>query len=128
MSHVRKVKFSVEQIGVIERFVETFVLPSKRQRSKKLLLGNSEQRIEALQRLPDWIDPILVLEITDGRSEIPVGLGSLAGYLIDHTGATRVTLAEAEEVAQGGFGALFIADSGNIGLVVPEVGPPILVH
>jgi len=52
--------------------------------------------------------------------------GDLRGVVIDTAGARHMTIAGAVSVTTGGFGAVFIADAGELALLVHEIGPPTL--
>jgi hypothetical protein len=126
---VAKQQLPEQVTRTIDAFLDGFVVKTKRERARKLLLGTSEQRIAALQKLPEWLEPALQTELK-GKSASPQQLearfGKLEGHLIDHSGVCRVTIDEAQGVADGGFGALFISDNGKVGLQIPEVGAPTL--
>jgi hypothetical protein len=112
----------------VRGFVATFVVPNKRERAQLFLLGRPERRIATLQELPQWVEPTAQTDL-NGNTGFPAALekrfGNLRGLLLDDEGTSNCTIAEAVETADE-FGALFISDSGEIALLIPEVGPPTL--
>jgi hypothetical protein len=121
VSKKRNIALTDEEVGAIDAFINGFVVPTKRIRARRLLLGNSEQRIEAIQRLRDWLDPAVSVAVFRGL-DLGVKFEGLQGRLLDHASLTRMPIDDAEAHANGGFGALFISDNRRVVLLIPEVG------
>lgn len=116
--------------AAIQRFVATFVIASKRERMLAMLSHRDRnKRNEAIQTVYKWIDPKLKSEL-EGNTGFPQHLkarfGDLPGIFIDEANASHVSVAGAAVLAEGGFGAIFIADAATIALLFPEVGPATL--
>ena len=124
----RDVDASAVETAVM-RFVATFVLKSNRKRAQRLLLGRPERLIETLQELPEWVEPSSRSDL-DGNTGFPQHVqkrfGDLRGVLMNEHHACSVTIAGAVSLSSGGFGALFVADSAAIALLIPEFGAPTL--
>jgi hypothetical protein len=101
--------------ATIRRFVDAFVIESRRERAYLFLTSKPKQRIDTLQKLPDWVERSLQTELR--RDQIPTGL---RGVLIDDDGARHTTI---DAAMSSESGALFIADIGELALLVPEIGP-----
>jgi hypothetical protein len=50
----------------------------------------------------------------------------LQGELVDEDDVSRVTIDQARAFSNGGFGAFFVSDNGEVALLIPEVGKPTL--
>lgn len=125
MSKKRVRGLTEDEIDAVDKFVHRFVVENKRARARKFLLGNSEQRIEAIQRLADWLDTAVVIAAPRAR-ELKAKFGPLSGRLFDHASVSRITMDDAQAFANGGFGAVFISDDGTTALLIPEVGEAVL--
>jgi hypothetical protein len=119
--------------AAIRCFVDGFVIESKRERAQRLLRGRPARWTDTMEHLPTWVEPALQTELV-GNASLPKQLqerfGSLRGVLIDSRGARRTTIAGAmwTTTTSNGSGALFVSDSGELALLVPETGPPSLCH
>ncbi len=116
--------------AAVQRFVMTFVDPSRRERMVTMLLHKDRnKRSEAIQHVYKWVDPTRQTELA-GSAGMPDQLKKrfheLSGILIDEASARHVTIGEAASLATTGFGAIFIADGHDIAVLFPEVGPPTL--
>lgn len=116
--------------SAIGRFVNTFVIASKRERMLAMLLhADRNKRCEAIQTVYKWIEPAHQCEL-EGNTGFPQHLrerfGDLRGVFLDEASASHVTIAGAAVLAAGGFGGIFIADAQPIALLFAEVGPPTL--
>jgi hypothetical protein len=60
---------AAELEAVIRRFVDRFVIKSRRARAYLFLTSRPKQRIETLQKPPEWLDRALQAEI--GRRQQP---------------------------------------------------------
>ena len=116
--------------AAVERFVTTFVEPSRRDRMVTMLLHKDRnKRCEAIQHVYKWIDPARQTELAGSvgtPEQLKKRFGELSGIVIDETSARHMTIAEATSRAANGFGAIFIADAQEIAVLFPEVGPPTL--
>lgn len=122
-----KKKLTDRQIGTIDNFINGFVAEEKRARARKLLLGGYEQRIAALQKLPEWlVEGVRVEDNAATLSELIVRFGKLQGSLVDEIEITEITIDSVCALAMGGFGALFISDNGAVAVLFPEIGRPTL--
>lgn len=121
MTKKRVREFTTEDIVTLDDFVDAFVIERQRIRARKLLLGDSEQRIAAIQRLPEWLDPGVCVTAVTSR-DLKAKFSGLQGRLFDHARVSRVAIDDAETYAGGGFGAVFISDDNKVALLIPEVG------
>lgn len=112
----------------IERFLASFVAAKKRVRAQKYLLGDSEQRVHAIQMLPDWLAPSVRTETipANAAGQLAVRFGSVEGYLVEYSGVYRTLIDDAISVAKNGFGGLFVSDDNMVALLIPELGRPLL--
>ena len=109
--------------AALRLFVASFVVDDKRKQIHQRLL-TAERRAETLETLPRWLAgrqaPL------EGADKSPAGLrkrfGEIVGVRIVAGGATRVTVEKALQREVG----VFIADNGNLAVVTPAVGAPIL--
>lgn len=109
----------------IERFVDAFITAQRRERARKLLLGKYEQRIQALQALPEWMNA--TVNTQELRGAAPAELAKHAdvhGWFLDDKSFERAQLRDVP--ISGGFGALFVSEDGQFALIVPEVGNVLL--
>lgn len=117
-------------LAAVTRFVETFVMKTKRERVQAgLLHRNQRRRLETIQSAYKWVDPTLQSEL-EGNTGFPQHLhqrfGDLRGVMIDDHGARHVTVARAAVLSSGQFGSIFVADSAPMALLFPEIGEPTL--
>jgi hypothetical protein len=116
-------------LAAAKRFVETFVVTHKRERTQAGLLDEKPpRRSETIQRVHKWIEPALQAELA-GNTGFPQQLqkrfGDLRGVMIDDRGARHVTVAGAAVLSAGQL-SIFMADSAPIALLFPEMGAPTL--
>jgi hypothetical protein len=77
-------RLTEKQTNIIQRFIDCFIVETKRGRAKKLLLGTYEQRIEAIQKLPDWLDRAVQVEADATTPKaLAARFGQLQGELVD---------------------------------------------
>ena len=117
-------------LSAVKRFVDSFVLASKRDRIESGLLHPKRlRRSETLQTLYKWLDPKTTTEL-EGNTGFPQHLherfGDLRGLLLDENRMFHVTVAGAAVLSAGGFGAVFLAEERSLALLFLEDGPPIL--
>lgn len=111
----------------ITTFVDTFITEIRRDRARRLLLGDYEQRIKGLQALPEWIDTSVTTQQLRGARPPELGrYGAVQGWCLDDKSFELLTLRDM--ALGGGFGALFVSDDMRIALLVPELGDVILCN
>jgi hypothetical protein len=116
----------------VARFVAEFVVTSKRERARMLLVHDDRQRrIEGLQTLYKWLRREATTELGGGAGfphRLRERFGEVRGILVREGDALTVGVPHAAFLATGTSGALFLADATRMALLFPEVGPPTLIR
>jgi hypothetical protein len=112
--------------AALSLFVRAFVVADKQKQMHDRLL-TKERRVETLEALPRWI--ATRTEELAGKDKSPAGLaarlGALLGVQVDATGARRVEVARALELARA-TASLWIGDNGRVAMITIAGGTPIL--